>query len=210
MLKMATIEVKDTTGKKVGTADLAEEVFGIEPNTFAMHQVVRSQLAARRAGTHNTKTRSEVRGGGHKPYRQKGTGRSRQGSTRAGQWVGGGAIFGPTPRSYAFRVPNKVVKLAMRSALSAKHSEGVLYVIDGFEFDEPSTKRAVEVLRNLGIEGRVTVIVANDDTNALLSLRNIPAARVITASEANTYDLVDNAAVLMTKPALTWLEGVLS
>ncbi len=207
---MATIEVKDTTGKKVGTADLADEVFGIQPNTFAMHQVVRSQLAARRAGTHSTKTRGLVSGGGAKPYRQKGTGRARAGSSRSGLWKGGGVIFGPTPRSHAFKVPNKVVKLAMRSALSAKHSEGVLYVIDGFEFDKPSTKRAVEVLESLGIAGRVTVVVANDDANALLSLRNIPAARAITASEANTYDLVDNAALLFTKPALTWLEGVLS
>lgn len=207
---MATIEVKDTAGKKVGTADLADEVFGIKPNTFAMHQVVRSQLAARRAGTHSTKTRGLVSGGGAKPYRQKGTGRARAGSSRSGLWKGGGVIFGPTPRSHAFKVPNKVVKLAMRSALSAKHSEGVLYVIDGFEFDKPSTKRAVEVLESLGIAGRVTVVVANDDANALLSLRNIPAARAITASEANTYDLVDNAALLFTKPALTWLEGVLS
>lgn len=207
---MSTIEVKDTTGKKVGTADLADAVFGIQPNTFAMHQVVRSQLAARRSGTHNTKTRGQVRGGGRKPYRQKGTGRARQGTTRAGQWKGGGVIFGPTPRSYAFKVPNKVIKLATRSALSAKHSEGVLFAVDGFEFDKPSTKQAAEVLKNLGIDGRVTIVVANDDTNALLSFRNIPAARVITASEANTYDLVDNAAVLITKPALEWLEGVLA
>ena len=207
---MATIEVKDMTGKKVGTADVSDGVFAIAPNTFAMHQVVRSQLAARRAGTHNTKTRGEVRGGGHKPWRQKGTGRARQGSTRSGQWKGGGVIFGPTPRSYGFKVPNKVVKLAMRSALSAKYSEGVLYVIDGFDLAEPSTKQAAEVLKTLGITGRVTVVVNNDDTNAMLSLRNIPKARVITASEANTYDLVDNTALLLTKPALEWLEGVLS
>ena len=207
---MATIEVKDMTGKKVGTADVSDGVFAIAPNTFAMHQVVRSQLAARRAGTHNTKTRGEVRGGGHKPWRQKGTGRARQGSTRSGQWKGGGVIFGPTPRSYGFRVNNKVVKLAMRSALSAKYSEGVLHVIDGFDLAEPSTKQAAEVLKTLGITGRVTVVVNNDDTNAMLSLRNIPKARVITASEANTYDLVDNTALLLTKPALEWLEGVLS
>jgi large subunit ribosomal protein L4 len=207
---MATIEVKDTTGKKVGTADLSDGVFAIAPNTFAMHQVVRSQLAARRAGTHNTKTRGEVRGGGHKPWRQKGTGRARQGSTRSAQWKGGGVVFGPTPRSYGFKVPNKVVKLAMRSALSAKHSEGVLHVIDGFGLTEPSTKKAAEILKTLGINGRVTVVVGNDDTNVILSMRNIPTARAITASEANTYDLVDNAAVLVTKPALEWLEGVLS
>lgn len=207
---MATVEVKDSTGKKVGQADIADAVFGIEPNTFAVHQVVRSQMAARRQGTQSTKGRSDVSGGGAKPWRQKGTGRARQGSTRAGQWKGGGVIFGPTPRSYAFKVPNKVVKLAMRSALSAKHADGQLFVIDGFNLDEPSTKKAAAALAALGIDRRVTVVVAEDDVNAMLSLRNIERVRVITASEANTYDLVDNVSVLFTKPALEWLEGVLS
>jgi len=208
---MATIEVKDMTGKKVGTADVSDGVFAIAPNTFAMHQVVRSQLAARRAGTHNTKTRGEVRGGGHKPWRQKGTGRARQGSTRSGQWKGGGVIFGPTPRSYGFRVNNKVVKLAMRSVLSAKTAEGVLHVVEGFDFGEaPSARRASESLKALGIAGRVTIVVANDDVNAMLSFRNLPNARVISASDANTYDLVDNTAVLLTKPALEYIEGVLA
>jgi large subunit ribosomal protein L4 len=207
---MATVEIKDTTGTKVGSVELPDAVFGIEPNTFAMHTVVRSQMAARRSGTHNTKTRSDVRGGGRKPWRQKGTGRARQGTIRAPQWRGGGVVFGPHPRSYGFKVPNKVVKLAMRSVLSAKTAEGVLHVIDGFGFDEPSTKRAAEALAKIGIEGRVTVVVANDDINALLSLRNLPQVRVITASEANTYDLVDNTAVLFTQPALNWLEEVLA
>jgi len=207
---MATIEIKDAKGTKVGSADLADAVFGIEPNTFAVHQVVRSQMAARRSGTHNTKTRGEVRGGGKKPWRQKGTGRARQGTIRAPQWAGGGVVFGPHPRSYAFKVPNKVVKLAMRSALSAKLAEEVIYVVDGFSFEKPSTKEAAAVISSLGITGRVTVVVANDDVNALLSFRNLPKVRVITASEANTYDLVDNTAVLFTKPALSWLEGVLS
>jgi large subunit ribosomal protein L4 len=207
---MATVEVKDSTGKKVGSADLADSVFAIEPNSFAVHQVVRSQMAARRQGTQSTKGRSDVSGGGAKPWRQKGTGRARQGSTRAGQWKGGGVIFGPTPRSYAFKVPNKVVKLAMRSVLSAKRADGQLYVIDSFGLDEPSTKQAAAVLDALGIDRRVTVVVENDDMNAYLSLRNIERARVITASEANTYDLVDNVSVLFTKPALEWLEGVLS
>jgi large subunit ribosomal protein L4 len=207
---MAKIEIKDTAGKKVGSADLAAGVFGIEPNTFAMHQVVRSQLAARRAGTHSTLTRGKVSGGGQKPWRQKGTGRARQGSTRSPQWAGGGVVFGPHPRSYGFKVPNKVVKLAMRSALSAKLSEEVLYVIDGFGFDEPSTKQAAAILKTLGISGRVTIVVADDDINAMLSLRNLEKVRVIAASEANTYDLVDNASLLFTKPALLWLEGVLS
>lgn len=207
---MASIEIKDAKGKKVGTADLADGVFGIEPNTFVVHQVVRSQMAARRSGTHDTKTRGLVRGGGKKPWRQKGTGRARQGSTRSPQWKGGGVVFGPHPRSYAFKVPNKVVKLAMRSALSAKLADEALFVVDSFTFDKPATKLAAGVLRDLGINGRVTIVVENEDINTMLSFRNLPRVRVITASEANTYDLVDNTAVLFTKPALTWLEGVLS
>lgn len=207
---MATVEVKDSTGKKVGSAKVADTVFAIEPNPFAVHQVVRSQMAARRQGTQSTKGRSDVSGGGAKPWRQKGTGRARQGSIRAGQWKGGGVIFGPTPRSYAFKVPNKVVKLAMRSVLSAKNADGQLYVIESFGLTEPSSKKAAAVLAALGIDRRVTVVVDNDDLNAMLSLRNLERVRVITASEANTYDLVDNVSVLFTKPALEWLEGVLS
>ncbi len=207
---MAKIEIKDTTGKKVGSTDVTDVVFGIEPNVFAVHQVVRSQQAARRSGTHSTLTRGKVRGGGKKPWRQKGTGRARQGSIRSPQWAGGGVVFGPHPRSYAFKVPNKVVKLAMRSALSAKLAEESLFVVDALVFEKPSTKQAAEVLKALGISGKVTIVVGNEDMNALLSFRNLPKTRVITASESNTYDLVDNTAVLFTKPALTWLEGVLS
>jgi large subunit ribosomal protein L4 len=207
---MAKIDITDVAGKKVGTSTLADNVFGIEPNTFAVHQVVRSQQAARRSGTHASKTRGMVSGGGKKPWRQKGTGRARQGTTRAGQWKGGGVIFGPQPRSYAFRVNNKVVKLAMRSALSAKLAEEAVYVIEDFGFEKPATKDAAAVLKTLGITGRVTIVVGEDDVNAMLSFRNLPKARVITASEANTYDLVDNTAVLFTKPALEWLQGVLS
>jgi large subunit ribosomal protein L4 len=207
---MATVEVKDSTGKKVGSANVADAVFAIEPNPFAVHQVVRSQMAARRQGTQSTKGRSDVSGGGAKPWRQKGTGRARQGSIRAGQWKGGGVIFGPTPRSYAFKVPNKVVKLAMRSVLSAKRADGELYVIDSFGLDAPSSKRAAAVLAALGIDRRVTVVVEDDNIDAMLSLRNLERVRVITASESNTYDLVDNVSVLFTRPALEWLEGVLS
>lgn len=207
---MATVDIKDSAGTTVGSVELAEGVFGIEPHTFAVHQVVRSQMAARRAGTHSTKTRSDVSGGGRKPWRQKGTGRARAGTIRAPQWKGGGVVFGPHPRAYGFKVPNKVVKLAMRSALSAKTAGGVLHVVDGFGLSEPSTKRAAAVLAALGIEGRVTVVVANDDVNAVLSLRNLPRVRVITVSEANTYDLVDNTAVVITQPALVRLEEVLA
>jgi len=206
---MATVDVKDVKGAKVGEASLTDVVFGIEPNGPVVHQVVRSQLAARRQGTHSTKTRGQVRGGGAKPWKQKGTGRARQGTIRAPQWAGGGVVFGPHPRSYAFKVPKKVVKLAMRSALSAKLAEGVLFVVDGFDFVEPSTKNAAAMLRTLGIQGRVTIVVTNDDVVAIQSLRNIATVRVITASEANVYDLVDNTALLFTKQALENLEGVL-
>jgi large subunit ribosomal protein L4 len=208
---MATFAIKDTTGKKVGTAKVADAVFAIEPNTYVVHQVVRSQMAARRSGTHQTKTRGFVSGGGAKPYRQKGTGRARAGSNRSPLWTGGGVIFGPHPRSYAFKVPNKVVKLAMRSVLSDRAADGVLHVVDSFGFDEPSTKKAVAIVKALGLEAtKITVVVASDDINAILSLRNLPKVRVITTNEANTYDLVDSAALLVTKPALDYLEGVLA
>ncbi len=207
---MATIEIKDIKGGKAGTADLADAVFAIEPNTHAMHQVVRSQMAGRRAGTHQTKTRGNVSGGGKKPWRQKGTGRARQGSIRSPQWAGGGVVFGPHPRSYAFKVPNKIVKLAMRSALTVKLSEGVITVIDAFNFEKPSTQAAASALAALGIAGRVTVVVSDDDINSLLSFRNLPKVRVITATESNTYDLIDNTAVVFTKPALDFVGEVLS
>jgi len=207
---MATVEVKDMKGAKVGTAELSSTVFGVSPNIHAVHLVVRSQLAARRAGTHQTKTRGLVSGGGAKPFRQKGTGRARAGSTRSPQWTGGGVVFGPHPRNYGFRVPNKVVKLAMRSVLSAKSAEGVLYVIDSLEMAEPSTKTAAAVITALGIKGRVTVVVPNGDITAIQSFRNIKRVRVITAAESNTHDLVDNTALVLTKPALEYLEGVLS
>jgi len=207
---MATVDIKDSTGKKVDSTEVADAVFGIEPNAAVMHQVVRSQMAGRRSGTHSTKGRSDVRGGGRKPWRQKGTGRARQGTIRAPQWKGGGVVFGPQPRSHGFKVPKKVVKLALRSALSSKQAEGSLFCVNSFDFESPSTKQAVEILKNLGLDGRVTVVVANDDENSLLSFRNLPKTCVITASEANTYDIVNNSAVLFTKPALAWLEEVLA
>jgi large subunit ribosomal protein L4 len=187
-----------------------ELIFGIEPNVPAMHTVVRSQLAALRSGTHSTKTRGMVRGGGAKPWRQKGTGRARQGTIRAPQWVGGGAVFGPSPRSYAFKVPNKVIKLAMRSALSAKVADDQLVVVNKFDFKEPSTKAGYEMLKSLGLaDTKVTVIVGNEDDNVYLSLRNINRCRVIFAFEVNTYDLIDNKTLVISKDALNFIEEVL-
>ncbi len=207
---MATIEVKDASGKKVNDAELSAAVFEIEPNVHVMHEVVRSQRAARRQGTHNTLTRGQVRGGGKKPWRQKGTGRARQGTIRAPQWAGGGTVFGPHPRSYAFKVPAKVVKLAMRSALSAKLADGELVAVDDFSFEKPSTKQAAAALKNLGIEGRCTIIVSDENVNAFLSFRNIPTVRIIGASELNTLDFIDNKVLVLTNAALTRIEEVLA
>ena len=207
---MATIEMKDASGKKVKDAELSAAVFEIEPNVHVMHEVVRSQRAARRQGTHDTLTRGQVRGGGKKPWRQKGTGRARQGTIRAPQWAGGGTVFGPHPRSYAFKVPAKVVKLAMRSALSAKLADGEIVVVDQLSFEKPSTKQAAEVLKNLGLEGRVTIIVPDEDMNTFLSFRNLSKVRAIGVSELNTLDFIDNKALVLTEAALTRIEEVLA
>ena len=207
---MATIEMKDASGKKVKDAELSAAVFEIEPNVHVMHEVVRSQRAARRQGTHDTLTRGQVRGGGKKPWRQKGTGRARQGTIRAPQWAGGGTVFGPHPRSYAFKVPAKVVKLAMRSALSAKLADGEIVVVDQLSFEKPSTKQAAEVLKNLGLEARVTIIVPDDEVNTFLSFRNLSKVRVIGVSELNTLDFIDNKALVLTDAALTRIEEVLA
>lgn len=207
---MASIEVKNTSGKKVSDTELSASVFGIEPNMHAMHEVVRAQRAARRAGTHSTLTRGQVRGGGKKPWRQKGTGRARQGTIRAPQWAGGGTVFGPHPRSYAFKVPSRVVKLAMRSALSAKAADGELVVVDAFSFEKPCTKEAAAILKSLDLNGRITLVIADDDINTYLSFRNIPAVRVLAASEANTYDFIDNKALVFTSAALSRIEEVLA
>ena len=207
---MATIEMKDASGKKVKDAELSAAVFEIEPNVHVMHEVVRSQRAARRQGTHDTLTRGQVRGGGKKPWRQKGTGRARQGTIRAPQWAGGGTVFGPHPRSYAFKVPAKVVKLAMRSALSAKLADGEIVVVDQLSFEKPSTKQAAEVLKNLGLEGRVTIIVPDEDVNTFLSFRNLSKVRAIGVSELNTLDFIDNKALVLTDAALTRIEEVLA
>lgn len=195
---MTTIDIKDAGGNAAGTAEVSSDVFGIEPNVHVMHHVVRAQRASWRQGTHNTLTRGQVRGGGRKPFRQKGTGRARQGTIRAPHYTGGGVVFGPHPRNYSFRVNNKEVKLAMRSALSAKLADGELVLVDDYGFEKPSTKAAVAMLKALGLEGkRLTIIVRDEDVNAYLSFRNIPKTFIITADEANTYDLVNNNAVLM-------------
>lgn len=208
---MSSIEVKSVEGAAAGTVELSSDVFGIEPNVPVMHQVVVAYEAGLRQGTHATKNRHFVSGGGRKPYRQKGTGRARQGSTRAGQWTGGGVIFGPNPHSHALRCNNKMKKLAMRSALSAKLADGELYVVEGLAFDKASTKAAKAVLVALGVEGkRVTVVVPDDDVMTYLSFRNLARVNVIGVSEANTRSVLDNGALVMSTDVAKKLEEVLS
>lgn len=208
---MPTVAVFDMTGKKTGEMELNAAVFGIEPNMTVVHAAVKNYLANQRQGTQSTLTRAEVRGGGIKPWRQKGTGRARQGTIRAPQWRGGGVVFGPHPRSYAFRVNNKEVKLAMRSALSAKLADGQFVAVKAFEFEKPSTKQAVAALKALGLDDRrVTLVIADDDVNTFLSFRNIPTVNILPVSAANTYDLIDNKALIFTEPALKRIEEVLA
>ena len=208
---MSTIKVVSMTGAEVGSVELNDAIFGIEPNMSVVHEVVKNHLANCRQGTQSALTRAEVSGGGIKPWRQKGTGRARQGTIRAPHWVGGGTVFGPHPRSYAFRVNRKEVKLAMRSALSAKLADEQLIVVDGFNFEKPSTKQAVASLKALGLEGRrVTLVIADDDVNTFLSFRNIPQVTILPAGAANTYDLIDNKALVLTEAALKYIEEVLA
>ena len=207
---MTAIDIKDAKGAAAGTAELAASVFGIEPNVPVMHQVVRAQRASWRQGTHDTRTRGEVRGGGKKPWKQKGTGRARQGSIRSPQWRGGGTVWGPHPRSYAFKVNSKEIKLAMRSALSAKLADGQLTVVDDFGFEKPSTKAAIAAMKALGLEGRTTIIVASDDVETFLSFRNVPAVIVVPATEINTYEILDNKNLVITTQALKRIEEVLA
>lgn len=208
---MSKFDVKNSEGTKVAEAELAAEVYGIEPNLHVMHHIVTCQQACWRQGTQSAKTRSEVSGGGKKPWRQKGTGRARQGSTRSPQWRHGGVVFAPKPRSYAKHMNNKEVKLAMRSALSAKVRDNELVLVDNYGFEKPSTKAAVAMLKALGLEGkRLTIIVREDDINAYLSFRNIPKTFIITPNEANTYDLVNNGALLMPADVATHFGEVLA
>jgi large subunit ribosomal protein L4 len=200
---MAKVDVLNAGGKKAGSVDLPDEVFGVQVNVPVMHRVVRAQLAAARAGTHSTKTRSEVRGGGAKPWRQKGTGRARQGSRRAPQWTGGGVVFGPTPRDHGLRVNKKEKVLALRSALTDRHAGGNLVVVDGLDFDAPKTARAVELLDTLGLAGRKLLFVVDGlEEAAIKSFRNLPAVHLITFDQLNTYDVLASDAVVFTRDSL--------
>jgi large subunit ribosomal protein L4 len=189
-------------GIDLGTVDLDPDVFGIEPNQAVLHQVVTAQLAAARSGTQSTKTRSEVRGGGVKPFRQKGTGRARAGSSRSPIWVGGGVALGPKPRSYAQKTPKKMKALALRSALSDRAALGHVALVDQWSFEAPSTKAAIASLKAQGLEGRVLVVLSEDDFIADRSFANLPDVQTLLSGELNAYDILVNDWVVFTDETL--------
>lgn len=182
--------------------ELDPAVFGIQPNVPVMHQVVTAQLAAARSGTQSTKTRAEVSGGGKKPWRQKGTGRARQGSTRAPHWSGGGVALGPKPRSYEQKTPKKMIQLALRSALSDRASEGKVVVVDGWSFDTPKTKEAIAALKGLGLDGKVLIVLDRESDVAWKSFRNLQDVQIIENTELNAYDILCNDWIVFTQYTL--------
>ena len=196
------------TGEVIGTVELSEELFAAPVNAAVLHQVVIAQLAGRRLGTSDTKTRGEVRGGGRKPYRQKGTGRARQGSRRAPHFTGGGVVFGPHPRSYAQRLPRKMKRLALRGALTAKFGDDAIRVLDAFGLEAIRTKELLGVLENLKVAGRVLIVSPARDERLDLSARNLPRVAVLLADSLNVVDLLNADTIVIEQPALARLEEV--
>jgi len=198
----------DRKGKSVGNIDLSEALFAAPVNETVLHQVVTAQLAARRTGTHDTKTRGQVRGGGKKPYRQKGTGRARQGTRTAPHYRGGGVVFGPHPRSYEQRLPRRMRRLALRGALTAKFGDEAIRVIDSFGLEAARTKDFAGILDALAAKGRILVVAPGGDDNLRLSARNLPSVAVILADSLNVVDLLNADVVLIEQPALARMEEV--
>ena len=205
---MPNVQVVDMQGKKVSSVDLAESIFGIEPNAAVMHMMVVSYLANQRQGTQSALTRSEVSGGGRKPWRQKGTGRARQGSTRAPQWYHGGVVFAPKPRDYRFSVNKKVRRLAMKSAFSSKAAAEEIIVIDKIAFDEIKTAKAAQMLKAVGSEKKALIVLAEVDEKAIKSARNIPGVKTAQVNELNVYDILNADKLIIAKDALTKIEEV--
>lgn len=199
---MPSIVVYNQLGAEVGKINLSNKVFGIEPNMQAVYEVVKAERAAMRQGTHKTKDRTEVRGGGRKPWRQKGTGRARQGSIRSPQWRGGGVVFGPTPRSYSIKVNKKVVKLALKSLLTDKFVNKNIIVVDKFELENFKTKTLVEILNNLNAKGKIVIITNEEDFNLFTAGRNIPNVYVQTKQHLSVYDLINADMYITTQDAI--------
>ena len=205
---MPTISIYDMTGKQTGTMELNAEIFGIEPNVAVMHSAVINYLANQRQGTQSTKTRSEVSGGGRKPWRQKGTGHARQGSTRSPQWTHGGIALGPKPRSYRFALPKKVRRLALKSAFSSKVIAGEMLVLESLTVEEIKTKTIVNMLNALGADRKVLLVLPEKDEKVILSARNIPGVKTALVNTLNVYDILNCDKFIVVKDAVAQLEEV--
>lgn len=205
---MPKVPLYNMSGAQVGELELNDSVFGIEPNEAVLYDFVKMQMANKRVGTASTKTRGEISGGGRKPWRQKGTGRARVGSTRNPVWTGGGIVFGPLPRDYSYRLPRKVRRLAMRSALSSKVIDQSIIVVDALNFDEPKTRLMVETLKSLNAGKKTLLVTADGDGNVTKSARNIPGVKPLKADFINVYDLLHYDTLLITKDAVARVEEV--
>ena len=204
---MANVSVYNIEGQEVGSIELNDAVFGVEINEHLVHMAVVNQLANNRQGTQSAKTRSEVSGGGRKPWRQKGTGHARQGSTRSPQWTGGGVVFAPKPRDYSFKMNKKEKRIALLSALSSKVADNKIVVLDAFNLDEVKTKKFAEVMSNLKVD-KALVVIEGENKNVVLSGRNIPTVKVSATNEINTYDVLKYETLVVTKAAVEKLEEV--
>lgn len=207
---MSKVTMLNMAGQEAGELELKDEIFGIEPNQNAVHAVIKNILANRRQGTQSAKTRAEVRGGGRKPFRQKGTGRHRQGSSTDPSQVGGGVVFAPKPRSYRYTLPKKLRRLAMLSALSSKAAEKELIVIDEIKFEQPKTKEMVKMLENIKAEKKALIVMAEKDENTVRSAANIPGVRTALVTTMNVYDIINHTNFIVTKEAVKKIEEVYS
>ena len=205
---MANIKMLNMAGAEVGEITLNDAIFGIEPNEYAVHATVKNYLANQRQGTQSAKTRSEVRGGGRKPFRQKGTGRHRQGSTTDPSQIGGGIVFAPKPTDYSYAIPKKVKRLALKSALSAKVAENELIVLDELKFEAPKTKEMVKVLENVKAEKKALIVLAEKDENVIRSASNLQGVRTALVSTMNVYEIVNHYSLILTKAAAEKIEEV--
>ena len=207
---MPKVALYNVNGAQVGEIELSETIFGITPNQSVLHDAVLMQQASERRGTHKVKGRSEVRGGGRKPWRQKGTGRARQGSIRSPQWVGGGTVFGPTPRSYGYKLPKKVRRLALKSALSAKVIDNDIIVLEDLSLSIPKTKEMASILNNLKVERKALIVAGEYNNEVALSSRNIPGVKFVSADGINVLDLLTHDKLIITKEAVAKVEEVLA
>ena len=205
---MANVSVYNTDGKEVGTIELNDAVFGVELNEHLVHLAVVAQLANKRQGTQKAKTRSEVSGGGRKPWRQKGTGHARQGSTRSPQWTGGGVVFAPVPRDYSFKMNKKEKRAALKGALTDKVQKGSIIVLDELKMEEKKTKAFAEVMKNIKAEGKSYVVIGDNDQNVILSARNLPGVKTSVSDLINVYDIMNAKTLVVTKEAVAKIEEV--